>query len=421
MCMLTYLPAGILPNRDRLKNGTVSNRDGHGWAIVVMGDDGTGSHIVTGHSMNADAAIEAFTLTREKHPEGPALFHSRFTTGGWVNESNCHPYVVNGDPRTVLAHNGVLPYSLKQPEDDKRSDTRYFAEVKGRHLYPGSYPGTAFNLNSKRGRRRLRDWLGNPNKFVILTVDPTFRHNAYVINEQQGVWEDDGCWYSNSGYKEKTYGIGTRAYVGSGWGWSSDAAYGYGGSYDGKRYAVDSGDDYSGNVWSRLADATQPDRIDKGNRPPLADTRRNRACKACGSYGIDLQWRYCHNCGTCTDCWGDALAEDDDRQYGCECLWPFGTHPGRKARLEKAFGVTNTLGPRPEDLGPDDGDSPPADDAVEGALARLASYAKPGDCVWEDCKLPAGTCDGYKCWEAVPPAPAQSPRAITAAPDTEGA
>ena len=333
MCMLTFLPPGVLPNVERLRNGTVSNRDGHGWAIVVQGGPDTAPHILTGHSMNPDAAIEAFRLTREQHPEGPALFHSRYTTGGLVDESNCHPYVVNGDPRTILAHNGVLPYSLKQPHSDERSDTRYFCDEYGALLYPGSSPGVDFNLNSKRGQRRLRDWLGNPNKFVVLTVDPTFKRSYFVVNSNQGIWEDDGCWYSNTGYKQKTYGIGT---VGTGW---SDDDYGYGyrpwwkDAETGVTSPVRVTSGREGNVWTRLASSVRG-MFDKGvvSLPPDTDL----TCEVCGAKdAVVADLNYCRLCGTCGDCFGDALDEYGD--YPCECAWPTGTHPGRKRRVESAF------------------------------------------------------------------------------------
>lgn len=326
MCMLTYLPPKTQPNVERLKNGTVSNRDGHGWAIVVPETATAPARIEYGHSMIADAAIESFRLARESHPEGPALFHSRYTTGGLVDESNCHPYRVCHDGRTLLAHNGVLPYSLEQPNDDsrERSDTRYFAEEWGPLLYPGITGG--FNLNSKRGRRRLRDWLGNPNKFVILTVDPVFKRSAYILNEDQGIWEDDGCWYSNNGYKAKTYGIGSY-YGGGHGGWSGWDSYA-------KK---------EGTVWDRLANARLSDGkpvLDKGSLPLIAAV--DNECELCQAKGTVMPANWCTACFSCLDCFGDL---DERGDWPCDCAWPTGTHPGRLRALRSAFADN------PEDLG----------------------------------------------------------------------
>ena len=39
--------------------------------------------------------------------------------------------------------------------------------------------------------------MGAGNKVVILTVNPSYRESAYIINEKSGHWEPDGIWYSN--------------------------------------------------------------------------------------------------------------------------------------------------------------------------------------------------------------------------------
>jgi hypothetical protein len=375
MCMLTFLPEGILPNIERLKNGTRTNRDGHGWAIVVLNEDGQGTHILTGHSMNADAAIEAFRLTREKHPQGPALFHSRYTTGGTVDEANCHPYVVNGDPRTILAHNGVLPGSLKQPFKDQRSDTRYFCDEWGFLLYPLAaqlFPGENYNLRSKRGRKRLSRWIGNGNKFVILTVDPAFSKCSYLINEEQGYWEDDGCWYSNSGYRPYTPPA-SRAWSSS-YGWDNDDWSYYAGTSakDGvKRWWEEApiggaGTD-SVSVWEGIArDLNGVPLVDKGFRlemePPTPDT----VCIACQAKGCMDRLGYCLICGTCEDCGGYVLrwGEVDS----CGCLYPTGQHPARSYMLSDA-----AEGPeRPEK--PSRG---AADATVEAATAEVLTLGPP--------------------------------------------
>lgn len=371
MCMLTYLPSGVLPNIKRLRNGTVSNRDGHGWAIVVPETFGTPARIITGHGMNADAVIESFRLAREQHPDGPALFHSRYTTGGVVGEYNCHPYFVwpgSDDSwpwggQTILAHNGVL--SVRVPKGDKRSDTRYFAEEWGVLLYPGSNPGKDFNLNSKRGRRRLREFLGSGNKFVILTINPVFKRYAYIVNENQGIWEDDDCWYSNSGYKEKTYGVGTR--------------YSYGTGYYGSGW--DSWDEHPG-VFDRLAKETAPKNFDSIGRPildkgslPLVSSEGD-PCDACGAVGTIQLQNWCEACGTCLDCWGDAY--DIGGQYGCECCWPTGTTPDRKSANADYVSWWQRV--------------------TDGDLSQEATESE-------------GVTLG-------PPTPAESPRALPAAPET---
>lgn len=186
MCLLTFLPAGALPDTDALLNGAEVNDDGHGFAIV------TGDRILIRHGMSAEPMIEAFVADRREHPDGPALFHSRFSTHGNERDlANCHPFLLGGDARTVIAHNGVLPKVVQPAKGDPRSDTRIAAET----FLP------AFgSLRLRRTRLRVERWMTPANKIVILTVDRRFRDRAYILNEQEGIW-DGGIWYSNDGYR----------------------------------------------------------------------------------------------------------------------------------------------------------------------------------------------------------------------------
>ena len=185
MCLLTFVPAGTMPDTVALTNGATFNDDGHGYAIV----DVERTRIITGRGMEADEMIEEFAIMRDMYPDGPAMFHSRFATDGAVNLLNCHPFTVGGDARTVLGHNGVMP--LRPPKFDPRSDTRIVAE----DFIPKAYG----SLRRRRARLAFERWLSRHNKVVILTVDRRFRENAFILNESSGTWHK-GIWYSNDGY-----------------------------------------------------------------------------------------------------------------------------------------------------------------------------------------------------------------------------
>src|SRR5262249_475168 len=104
---------------------------------------------------------------------------------------NCHPFPVGGDPRTVLAHNGILPRGVQPHGGDPRSDTRIAAEA----FIP------AFgSLRSRRTRLRLQRWMTPHNKMVLLTVDRRFKQPAFILNEESGTWSE-GIWYSNHGFQ----------------------------------------------------------------------------------------------------------------------------------------------------------------------------------------------------------------------------
>ena len=190
MCMLTYFPGGQQPDAEALQNGAIWNNDGHGFAIV------DGDQIIVRKSMDAEYLIGEFVRMRARYSVGPALFHSRMATHGQVNEYNCHPFYVYHEPDTltldtVVGHNGILPHDAQPRKKDPRSDTRLAAE---------EILGIDFDLTSSKARRTIKRWIGDNNKLVILTVNPAFKENAYIINEHRGVW-DRGIWYSNRDFE----------------------------------------------------------------------------------------------------------------------------------------------------------------------------------------------------------------------------
>ena len=249
MCLLTYFPAGVQPDCELLHNGTITNQDGHGFAIVAR------RRLIVRHGMNAADMIDGFAKLRRQHPSGPALFHSRFGTGGKYNQRNCHPFRFGGDRRTVVAHNGVSLNKAIVP--DHRCDTRIAAE----EILPARFG----HLGSAANRAKLAKWVGPWNKLVILTVNPAYRSNAFLINESSGEW-DNGIWYSNDGYLPMArYHVGRQ---------SSDG---------------------------------------------LND------CEFCGSWAtVDHEYGICEECHTCTECGQlyedaacgcDRLADDDSYDY----------------------------------------------------------------------------------------------------------
>lgn len=253
MCMLTFFPEGVQPDPEALKNGAEYNNDGHGFAIV------NGKRLIIQHGMDSEYVIAEFVRLRAKHPHGPALFHSRIATGGVVNEFNCHPFRIGGDHKTVLGHNGILP-KLVQPEDgDKRCDTRITAEV----LMNG------MNLGNAKVRGAIGEWIGKANKFVILTTNPRYEKNAYIINEDVGVWHE-GIWYSNHDYE--------------GYKWQKYATIGRKG------------------LWWEEEEKN-------ASKYGYASSER---CWQCTSYNVDSDRNMCLDCGVCLDC-GDSFDND------CQC------------------------------------------------------------------------------------------------------
>jgi len=148
-----------MPTDDQLMCACANNPDGFGYAVH------TGKTIITGRGMNHDDVIDRFLTTREKHMNGWAMFHARFTTHGETVKENCHPFRVGGSTETILAHNGILS-NVKIPTGDKRSDTRVFAE--------DLLPKRLNILDSKKKFKKLERWAGG-SKVAVFTTAPTSR------------------------------------------------------------------------------------------------------------------------------------------------------------------------------------------------------------------------------------------------------
>jgi hypothetical protein len=268
MCLLTFLPAGLMPDTTALLNGATFNDDGHGFAIV------TDDHLIVRRGMHAEPMIEAFDAARRTHPHGPALFHSRLGTHGKRTIDNCHPFPIGGDDRTVIAHNGILPAAVQPAKADPRCDTRIAAEDFLPLLGP---------LRARRTRLRLQRWMTPHNKIVILTVDRRFKDRAYILNEESGIW-DGGIWYSNDGYLPPRPGRWALTNQ-PGWHWPPE------------------------RTWDQF---DQPDDLDR------AGYARCGFCYAT----IDTLDDACHYCGWCLDC--------GDMPENCQCFTRAGLDAGRR-------------------------------------------------------------------------------------------
>lgn len=298
MCMLTVIPAGHVPNVDGIYNGTLTNDDGHGFAIVV------GSRVRVFHSMSADQTVTRFEKMRRAHPEGPALFHSRWATHGRVDESNCHPFKVGGDRKTVLAHNGVLSGEAIPRKGDPRSDTKKYAQ----DIFPVRF---ARGMDSEAGRKAHEAWLGSYNKVAVITANPAYAKSLYILNESKGIWSKDGNWYSNSDYLPyvpiKDRHVVTRLSAGM-WGddWSPTGGWGYSSTDD--RPSV------NGLGWPTEIGGTPAvlESVDSGGRWP-------HQCPWCfESDSINHVSGTCERCNTCLDC-VEPLST-------CLCYVPGGEH-----------------------------------------------------------------------------------------------
>lgn len=243
MCMLSFFPEGVIPNRDNIENGAGANPDGHGFAVVTRD-----RRLLIEKSMDAERLIERFMQVRTDNPDGPAMFHSRIATSGLVDITGCHPFKVGSDNRTAVGHNGIL---FSPPKTSTRSDTRIFAE---------SILPRYGSLDKARTMRKLEKYTGSYNKLVILTVNPARRQTAYLINEKAGYWTQ-GEWHSNMDY------------------------LGYSG------YSCKSGKSSNRQWWDEVEDERED------------WTREPWPCDLCdANYAVDTMTLVCAVCRSCNDC-----------------------------------------------------------------------------------------------------------------------
>lgn len=172
MCLLSYYPPGVQPQVLALRTGVSLNSDGAGFALFSP----TGQ-IITLRSLDSQSVVEEFLRTREKYPDGPAVFHARWLTSGERTPENCQPLDVAGIG--VIAHNGVIP-GLR-PAGSSRSDSQILAEE--------IVPRFADHLED------LEEWMGRENKAVIITLDG----RGILLGERFGRWRGDE-WHSNSDF-----------------------------------------------------------------------------------------------------------------------------------------------------------------------------------------------------------------------------
>lgn len=192
MCLLIVCEPNSTPQATDLHAGACSNPHGFGFAIHA------GDRIISERSMSAKKSIARFLELREQYPSGYAMWHARYATHGVKNEQNCHPFMVGGDERTYLAHNGILDVSIHK--SDKRSDTRVFAEDTLPRI------GGVSALDDDNVWIMAETW-AKGSKIAILTCDPTAKHPMYLLNESAGSWDNEGIWWSNQSHKRKEYAI----------------------------------------------------------------------------------------------------------------------------------------------------------------------------------------------------------------------
>jgi hypothetical protein len=189
MCLISLYPPGVQPELSHLLSGAAINADGSGFSIVMDG------WVLTRRSMDGAELAEEFSFARTVYSAGWAAFSSRLATSLRPAMEHVQPFAVGGDTRTVLFHNGRLPFEEDlKARGETRSDSRYLAEELG---------------GETRSADTLTALAGPWNKVAVLSADPG-REDIVISSRGQWLVTPQGVLHSNPDYLGK--GAGWQEY-----------------------------------------------------------------------------------------------------------------------------------------------------------------------------------------------------------------
>lgn len=188
MCVIIDKKAGFEIPRDKLISARHVNP--HGFGIVVPND----GRLVTRKILNP-TDDEIVKIVNE-FKEFPAKIHFRYKTQGDINADNLHPFqILNYDDHgidIIMMHNGTL-HEFNPAKDDKRSDSRIFAEDFCRPLFERMEAiGYENLLSDPFVERILKKYIPSASKVLFTDSED----KTLIINKNQGNEFDFG-WSSN--------------------------------------------------------------------------------------------------------------------------------------------------------------------------------------------------------------------------------
>lgn len=183
MCIIVAIPQGKSVTKDTIRRCWENNPHGGGFMY-----NSSGKVVVHKEMSSFKRYWKSFVAAKQNFKSSSFVLHFRISTHGKVNDTNCHPFLVN---RSLgFAHNGIISAA---PRSSEFSDTYMFNEAILKNL-PKDF------LQSPALVSLVKEYIGSGSKLSFLNS----KGEIFLINESAGVW-DDGVWYSNSGYKAAKY------------------------------------------------------------------------------------------------------------------------------------------------------------------------------------------------------------------------
>jgi hypothetical protein len=194
MCIAILNTKGTTLKKEILRNCWENNGDGAGMLYI-----NNNKQLETFKEMKSfENFYKKYQEVRKLYGKRNIVLHFRISTHGRVNETNCHPFLV--DDNVGFVHNGMI-YDV--PTSPDFSDTYMFNEIVLKGMKEGFHKNDVL-------LDMIADFIGNGSKLVFLDVED----NWTIVNEVAGHW-NLGCWFSNSSYKQVNnwvdYG-GTKKY-----------------------------------------------------------------------------------------------------------------------------------------------------------------------------------------------------------------
>jgi predicted glutamine amidotransferase len=179
MCIAILNTAGTIKQKT-FKHCWDNNPDGGGLAYAINGKIKIVKELKCWKEL-----YKQYEIIRSENPEANILLHFRIATHGKINETNCHPFLVNKS--LTFIHNGMI-YGKGLEQSKEFSDTYLFNQTILKRL-PQTF------LKNEAILKLLEEYIGF-SKIIFLTGG----NDWVILNEDSGYWIGDN-WYSNKTFK----------------------------------------------------------------------------------------------------------------------------------------------------------------------------------------------------------------------------